>query len=166
MTTQQLRHLHELVHAAQAVADRPWEPGETSRPITFFTDHLRDEGWRLGRSLVASLRERHADLFRYYGEATLHRSALELLLAADAPLSVDEIALNVRRRRGSSGREQGAGDRHDAPTVSRCLPRCPPPGHVSIRPRDPGQVDDWMAARGSGQTHPLSRELQHAIVST
>jgi hypothetical protein len=49
----------------------------------------------------------------------------------------------------------------------RCLIACPdapPPGHVSIRPRDPSKLEDWMAARGTGQPIPLPRELQDVIV--
>jgi hypothetical protein len=36
MTESGLQRLHRLVHAAQAEVNRPWEPGETSRPIQFF----------------------------------------------------------------------------------------------------------------------------------
>lgn len=47
----------------------------------------------------------------------------------------------------------------------RCLIACPDGGgHVSIRPRNPLDLADWMAARGTGRTHPLTRELQDAIV--
>lgn len=52
-------------------------------------------------------------------------------------------------------------------TRLRCLIACPdapPAGHVSIRPRNPFDLQDWMAARGTGTTHPYSQELQDAIV--
>jgi hypothetical protein len=52
-------------------------------------------------------------------------------------------------------------------TRLRCLLACPdapPPGHVSIRPRNPTDLEDWMAARGTGTTHAFARELQDAIV--
>lgn len=52
-------------------------------------------------------------------------------------------------------------------TRLRCLIACPdapPPGHVSIRPRDPADLQDWMAARSAGRTHPFAQELQDAIV--
>jgi hypothetical protein len=43
-------------------------------------------------------------------------------------------------------------------------PDAPLPGHVSIGPRNPADLHDWMAARGTGQTHPFAKELQDAIV--
>lgn len=92
MTTEQLVRLHQLVHDSQAVVERPWEPGETSRPITFFTDHLTNEGWRLGWTLLGALREQHATLFRYYGEEGLHRAALDFVLSSDAAPSLVQVA--------------------------------------------------------------------------
>lgn len=73
MTAAQLRRLHELVHAAQAVTKRPFEEGETSRPIEFFTDHLQEEGWLLGWILVAAIRAKHPELFGFYDEQRLHQ---------------------------------------------------------------------------------------------
>lgn len=47
----------------------------------------------------------------------------------------------------------------------RCLVACPDGGgHVSIRPRNPLDLADWMSARGTRRVHPLTRELQDAIV--
>jgi hypothetical protein len=92
MKQHELERLHHLVHAAQAVVDRPWEPGETSRPISFFSDHLDDEGWVLGWKLVASLRQNAPELFRLYGEEGLHRASLELLLAHPTPPALKELA--------------------------------------------------------------------------
>lgn len=99
--TKQLSRLHELVHLAKDQVDLPWRPGETSRPITFFTDHLDDEGWRLGWVLVGALRDRHAELFGLYGEESLHRAALDLIVAADQPPSLTEIADALRESAGA-----------------------------------------------------------------
>jgi RHS repeat-associated protein len=45
-------------------------------------------------------------------------------------------------------------------------PDSPPPGHVSITPGDPAQLDEWAASRGTGGVHPLTQELMDAIVGT
>lgn len=92
MTADELARLHELVHAAQAYVNRPWEQGETSRPIEFFTDHLCDEGWRLGWTLVGALRETAPDLFGSYAEDGLHRAALDVILSAQEPAQLEQIA--------------------------------------------------------------------------
>jgi hypothetical protein len=96
MTPQELAELHRLVREADAFAKRPFEDGETSRPITFFTSHLPEEGWRLGWVLVAAIREQHPDLFGFYDEQHLHMDALDVLLAASSPPSVEEIAESLR----------------------------------------------------------------------
>jgi hypothetical protein len=92
MTSKEMARLYELVLAAQAAVTRPWEPGETSRPVTFLTDHLAEEGWKLGWRLVAALREAHAELFRFYGEQDLHLAALDLVRDADDVPSIDDLA--------------------------------------------------------------------------
>jgi hypothetical protein len=43
-------------------------------------------------------------------------------------------------------------------------PDAPPPGHVSIGPRDPTLIDEWAAARGTGQIHPLTQAILDAVV--
>jgi len=37
-----------------------------------------------------------------------------------------------------------------------------PDGHYSIAPKDPSQMADWIASRGSGDPHPLTQELLNA----
>lgn len=37
-------------------------------------------------------------------------------------------------------------------------------GHVSLMPKNPDELAGWMAARGTGTTHPLTQEIQDAIV--
>jgi hypothetical protein len=74
------------------MVERPFEEGETSRPIEFFTDHLTDDGWRLGWQLVAELRREHADLFAGYDEQRLHLAALEWILTATATPSIAQVA--------------------------------------------------------------------------
>lgn len=96
MNAEQLRRLHELVHAAQAVVQRPFEEGETSRPIEFFTDHLPDEGWLLGWILVTAIRAENPELFTFYDEQRLHQAALDCVLEAPSPLSLNEIVAAVR----------------------------------------------------------------------
>lgn len=96
MTARQLRRLHELVHQAQAIATRPFEEGETSRPIEFFTHHLPDEGWRLGWVLVGAIRAKHPELFGFYDEQRLHQTALDFLLAATSPPSLSKVAAAVQ----------------------------------------------------------------------
>ena len=95
-TDDQLARLHALVNAAQAVVERPFEPGETSRPIELFDAHLTDEGWHLGWSAVHALRRDHADLFALYDEVQLHRQALEFIRSCDSPPSLEEIADALR----------------------------------------------------------------------
>jgi hypothetical protein len=95
MTGQELKRLHELVHGAQAVVDRPWEEGETRRPIEFFTDHLPEEGWLLGWLVVAEMRKEHPGLFASYDEQRLHYAALDCLLAAKETPSIGEIAASL-----------------------------------------------------------------------
>src|SRR5437870_113076 len=92
ISPEQMTRLRELVHSAQDYVSRPFEPGETSRPFTFFTDHLDIEGWKLGWSVVSALREQHPDLFASFSEVTLHMTALDALLATDEVPSVDELA--------------------------------------------------------------------------
>ncbi len=97
MTAEQLARLYELVHVAEAHVHRPWKLGETSRPIEFFTDHLGDEGWRLGWVLVGALREAAPDLFGSYGEAGLHRGALDVILSfPEPPAALEQIADALR----------------------------------------------------------------------
>jgi hypothetical protein len=76
MNAEQLRRLHELVQAAQAGVQRPFEEGETSRTIEFFTDHLPHEGWLLGWILVTAIRAESPELFSFYDEQRLHQAAL------------------------------------------------------------------------------------------
>jgi hypothetical protein len=92
MTAAELTRLHELLRAAQAVVDRPFEHGETSRPIEFFTDHLPDEAWLLGWKLVAELRRTHPDLFAVYDEQRLHFAALEWMLRAAVTPTLQGVA--------------------------------------------------------------------------
>lgn len=92
MTPQELEELHRLVRQAEAFAKRPLEEGETSRPITFFTHHLPDAGWRLGWQLVGVLRAAHPDLFRFYDEQNLHYEALGVLVGSSSAPSIDELA--------------------------------------------------------------------------
>jgi hypothetical protein len=96
MTIEELRCLHQRVHEANAHVQRPFEPGETSRPIEFFTDHLGEKGWHLGWRMVGALRDFAADLFASYGESGLHRAALEAILQAEEPPTLDEIADRLR----------------------------------------------------------------------
>lgn len=44
------------------------------------------------------------------------------------------------------------------------VPDAPPPGHVSIRPKDPSQMSGWIDARTGGVTHPLTQEIRNAII--
>lgn len=46
--------------------------------------------------LVAAIREQHPDLFGFYDEQHLHMDALDVLLAASSPPSVEEIAESLR----------------------------------------------------------------------
>ena len=39
-----------------------------------------------------------------------------------------------------------------------------PPGHVSIRPRDGGSIEDWASTRGTGQGSPFSEDIQNAVI--
>src|SRR3977135_4288112 len=96
MNAEQLRRLHELVHAAEAVVQRPFEEGETSRPIEFFTDHLSDEGWLLGWMLVAAIRAENPEILRFYDEERLHQAALDCVVEAPALPSPNEIVAAVR----------------------------------------------------------------------
>src|SRR5689334_16906431 len=96
MTAEELDRLHRLVHDAQAVVDRPWARGEESRPIEFFTDHLADDGWRLGWTLVAALRGAAPELFAHYDEERLHRAALDFILASSAPPSLPQVVVALR----------------------------------------------------------------------
>jgi len=98
VTTAELRRLHGLVRAAQEVVERPFEEGETSRPIEFFTDHLSEDGWRLGWRLVAELRLEHAGLFAVYDEQRLHLAALEWILTTAATPSIAEVADALARQ--------------------------------------------------------------------
>ena len=43
-------------------------------------------------------------------------------------------------------------------------PDAPPAGHVSIAPRDPSQVADWAATRGTDTVHPYTQELIDALL--
>jgi hypothetical protein len=92
MTNRELQRLHEVVAEAQAEKDRPWEPGEESRPVTFVTDHLSEEGWKLGWRLVGAYRDKHPELFRAYGERELHMESLDLLVEADRTPTIKRLA--------------------------------------------------------------------------
>jgi hypothetical protein len=39
-------------------------------------------------------------------------------------------------------------------------------GHVSITPKDMGQMQSWIDSRGSAEIHPLTQELTDAVVGT
>lgn len=95
MTHDDMAELHRRVHAAQEVVDRPWIPGETSRPYEFFTDHLADDGWRLGWKLVAAIRQSHPELFLRSSEEELHSAALEFVLAAETAPSPEDVTAGL-----------------------------------------------------------------------
>jgi hypothetical protein len=76
MNPEDLAELHRLVSEADAFANRPLEEGETSRPITFFTSHLSDDGRRLGWRLVRAFRAQNPGLFLLYDERSLYLEAL------------------------------------------------------------------------------------------
>jgi len=40
----------------------------------------------------------------------------------------------------------------------------PPPGHVSITPKDVSRLGEWKASRGTGTIHPFTSELKGAII--
>ena len=42
----------------------------------------------------------------------------------------------------------------------------PKTGHVSIVPKDPCEMEGWIKSRGSGEVHPLTKELMDAVVGT
>lgn len=42
----------------------------------------------------------------------------------------------------------------------------PSTGHVSIIPRDLSEMPGWIASRGTGEVHPLTKELMDAVVDT
>jgi RHS repeat-associated protein len=44
------------------------------------------------------------------------------------------------------------------------VPDAPPPGHVSIAPRDMSQLSGWANMRGTGQVHPYTQELLDALM--
>jgi hypothetical protein len=43
-------------------------------------------------------------------------------------------------------------------------PDAPPPGHVSLAPKDLGLVEEWAATRGMQTVHPYTQEIIEAIV--
>lgn len=43
------------------------------------------------------------------------------------------------------------------------VPDAPPPGHVSLMPRNPADLSGWSAARGVS-THPFTQEIIDAII--
>lgn len=92
MNPEDLAELHRLVREADAFASRPLEEGETSRPITFFTSHLSDDGRRLGRRLVRAFRAQNPGLFLLCDEQSLYLEALERLAAASAVPTIDQLA--------------------------------------------------------------------------
>lgn len=100
----QLARLHELVRAAQAIVDRPFEPGESARPIEFINAHLTEEGWQLGWGIVHSLRRDHADLFALYDESQLLFQVLDLIRSREAVPALEEIA-DALRAAGSDDRQ-------------------------------------------------------------
>jgi hypothetical protein len=92
ITGQQMTRLHELVHEAQDYVNRPFEPGETSRPITVYIMHLPEEAWQLGWTLVKTLHASHPDLFESFTERALHSAALDIVLAAETAPTAEEVA--------------------------------------------------------------------------
>lgn len=40
----------------------------------------------------------------------------------------------------------------------------PKTGHVSITPKDPNVMQEWIDSRGSDTVHPLTQELLDAVV--
>ena len=91
-----LARLHELVRAAQDIVDRPFEPGETERPMEHFEQHLPEEGWKLGWSIVGALRRDHADLFALYDESELLGQAMDIIQSCDTPPSLEDLAVALR----------------------------------------------------------------------
>jgi len=104
VTHQQMERLWSFVRDAQAEKTRPWQPGETSRPVTFVTDHLAKEGWKLGWLLVAAYREQHPALFRSYSETDLHVQSLDLLSEAEQPPTLDDL---VRALAAKAAEDEG-----------------------------------------------------------
>jgi hypothetical protein len=83
MTHEDMERLWRLVQDAKAEKTRPFAPEETSRPVTFITDHLAQEGWELGWRLVIAYGEGHPELFLSYSQNALHVESLELLESAE-----------------------------------------------------------------------------------
>lgn len=56
----------------------------------------------------------------------------------------------------------------DASKLSNLCAVCdnPATGHVSIRPKDPRQMQGWMDSRGGSDVHPLTQELMDAVTGT
>lgn len=40
----------------------------------------------------------------------------------------------------------------------------PKTGHVSIKPKDMSQIQEWIDSRGGDTIHPLTQELMDAVV--
>src|ERR1700710_1986883 len=98
MTHEEMERLWRLVQDAKAEKTRPFEPGETSRPVTSITDHLVQEGWELGWRLVIAYREGHPELFLNYSQNALHGESLRLLESAEQPLTTDEVASALKEK--------------------------------------------------------------------
>lgn len=54
-------------------------------------------------------------------------------------------------------------------TKLKCVAACPdapPPGHVSLAPRNAAEIPEWAATRGTDTVHPYTQDIIDAIVDT
>jgi hypothetical protein len=157
----QLERLHEIVRAADEWTQRPPAEGETSRPFEHYLDFIGDEGERLGWQLVGALRGRAADLFGSFSEEGLHKAALDVIVSADRPPTVADVAAALRDAAAS---DEGPWlvvmplanvrlDRGWAPLGSHAAIQRAPDEHLHTGDDPEDRDDEDLLARAAIQDH-------------
>lgn len=54
----------------------------------------------------------------------------------------------------------------DTSKLTSCGAHCTPDGHVSLRPGTQEELEAWAKTRGTGDVHPLTKEVKEAVVGT
>jgi hypothetical protein len=98
-----LTHLTERIHAARDFRDRPFEPGETERPILGLTEYMAEEDHVELRRAVRALRRKHPDSFGLYHENAVAILMIDVLEQAESTPTLEQVGAAIAERQDDRG---------------------------------------------------------------
>ncbi len=92
--------LHAATHRAQEVRDRPFAPGEVSRPVLPLVSYLDEPGVRDIWAVVSEIRSRRAELYNeFVSEVDLFDQVVDVVAEAEEPLVFADLVRTIESRR-------------------------------------------------------------------